>query len=60
MSNMEPDEGTQAGDRSAAGPRWDAAEETDTEGVAAEGPRWDAAEATETDDADDPDDRPDS
>jgi hypothetical protein len=50
MSNMEPDEGTQAEDQPAEGPRWDNPE----------GPRWDAAEETESDDANDPDDRADS
>jgi hypothetical protein len=50
MSNMEPDEGTQAEDQPGEGPRWDKPE----------GPRWDAAEETESDDANDPDDRADS
>jgi hypothetical protein len=50
MSNMEPDEGTQAEDQPGEGPRWDNPE----------GPRWDAAEEADSDDANDPDDRADS
>jgi hypothetical protein len=55
MSNMEPDEGTQAEDQPGEGPRWDKPEDQP-----AEGPRWDAAEEAESDDANDPDDRADS
>ena len=31
MSNMEPDEGTQAEDQPGEGPRWDAAEEAESD-----------------------------
>jgi hypothetical protein len=49
MSEMEPDEGTQAEDRP-----------DEARGVGAHGPRWQTADAADTDAADDSDDRPDS
>jgi hypothetical protein len=49
MSDMEPDEGTQAEDQP-----------DEARGVVAHGPRWQAAPAEDTDAVDDSDDRPDS